>query len=131
VAIMLPTLLRHPGYVSHLFSMSGAFNIKTFSTVFTTMMCFITVLSYLYGLDDPELWKMDIVLGTSNWDICFDNLKLSKVLSEMYTTGLIFVKTGVMTGRYGRKCFLITYPESNFLDSGIQYERHNIIIKKI
>jgi hypothetical protein len=31
----------------------------------------------------------------------------------MYTTGLIFVKTGVMTGRYGRKCFL-TYPESNF-----------------
>jgi esterase/lipase superfamily enzyme len=79
---MLPTLLRHPGYVSHLFSMSGAFNIKTFSTVFTTMMCFITVLSYLYGLDDPELWKMDIVLGTSNWDICFDNLKLSKVLSE-------------------------------------------------
>jgi esterase/lipase superfamily enzyme len=38
---------------------------------------------YLYGLDDPELWKMDIVLGTSNWDICFDaNLKLSKVLSE-------------------------------------------------
>jgi esterase/lipase superfamily enzyme len=72
----------------------------------------------LYGLDDPELWKMDIVLGTSNWDICFDaNLKLSKVLSERNVHHWLIL--GVMTGRYGRKCFLITYPESNFfrLDS--------------
>jgi hypothetical protein len=39
---------------------------------------FITVLRITYGLEDPELWKMDIVLGTG-WDICFDaNLKLSK-----------------------------------------------------
>jgi esterase/lipase superfamily enzyme len=63
--------------------MSGALTSKTFSTVFTTMMFYNSPEDYLYGLDDPELWKMDIVLGTSNWDICFDaNLKLSKVLSE-------------------------------------------------
>ena len=38
---------------------------------------------YLYGLNDGELWKMDIVLGTSNWDICLDaNLKLSKLLAQ-------------------------------------------------
>jgi esterase/lipase superfamily enzyme len=28
---------RHPGYVSHVFSMGGAFNIKSLWTVFTTM----------------------------------------------------------------------------------------------
>ena len=28
-------------------------------------------------------WNMDIILGTSNWDICFDaNLKLSKILAQ-------------------------------------------------
>jgi esterase/lipase superfamily enzyme len=83
---------------------------------------------YLYGLDDPELWKMDIVLGTSNWDICFDaNLKLSKVLSERNVHHWFDIRQDRSHDwPYGRKCFL-TYPESNFLDSGIQYERHNII----
>jgi esterase/lipase superfamily enzyme len=123
---MLPTLLRHPG-VSHLFSMSGAFNIKNFLDGFHNDDVFYnSPEDYLYGLDDPELWKMDIVLGTSNWDICFD-AKLSKVLSERNVHHWFDIRQDrVMTGRYGRKCFL-TYPESNFLDSGIQYERHNII----
>jgi esterase/lipase superfamily enzyme len=71
---------------------------------------------YLYGLDDPELWKMDIVLGTSNWDICFDaNLKLSKVLSERNVHHWLDIRQDRSHDcRYGRKCFLITYPESNF-----------------
>jgi esterase/lipase superfamily enzyme len=38
---------------------------------------------YLHGLHDRELWNMDIVLGTSNWDICLDdNLRLSRILSS-------------------------------------------------
>jgi hypothetical protein len=42
---------------------------------------------------------MDIVLGTSNWDICFDaNLKLSKVLSERNVP--LCGRSHV--GRYGR-----------------------------
>jgi esterase/lipase superfamily enzyme len=40
-------------------------------------------LEFLKQLNDPELWKMDIILGTSNWDICFDaNIKLSDILES-------------------------------------------------
>ena len=75
---------RHPGYVSHVFSMGGAFNIKTFMDGFHNDAVFYnSPEDYLYGLNDPELWNMDICLGTSNWDICYDaNLKLSRVLGE-------------------------------------------------
>jgi len=76
--------LRHPGYVSHMFSMSGAFDIKSFMGGFHNDDVFYnSPEDYLHGLNDRELWNMDIVLGTSNWDICLDaNHKLSKVLSQ-------------------------------------------------
>ena len=75
---------RHPGYVSHLFSMGGAFSIKDFMEGFHNDDVFYNnPESYLPGLDDYELWNIDIALGTSNWDICYDaNLKLSKILDE-------------------------------------------------
>jgi hypothetical protein len=48
--------------------MGGASISKAFSMVFTMMMYFIIVLLiFLYGLEDHELWNIDIVLGTSNW----------------------------------------------------------------
>lgn len=74
---------RHPGYVSHLFSMSGSFDIKTFMDGFhSDEVYFHSPQDFLYGLEDRELWNMDIVLGTSNWDVCLNsNLQLSKVLS--------------------------------------------------
>lgn len=75
---------RHPGYVSHLFSMSGIFNIKSYLDGFHNDTVFYhTPDDYLHGLNDYELWNMDIALGTSNWDICFDaNLKMSKLLAQ-------------------------------------------------
>lgn len=75
---------RHPGYVSHVFSMGGAFNIKSFMDGFHNDDVFYnSPEDYLHGLNDHELWNMDICLGTSNWDICYDaNLKLSRVLGE-------------------------------------------------
>jgi len=75
---------RHPGYVSHLFSMSGIFNIKNYLDGFHNDTVFYhTPDDYLQGLNDHELWNMDIALGTSNWDICFDaNLKMSKLLAH-------------------------------------------------
>ncbi len=75
---------RHPGYVSHLFSMSGAFSIKSFMDGFyNNEVFFNSPEDYLHGLNDPELWNIDIVLGTSNWDICLDsNLKLSEILNQ-------------------------------------------------
>ena len=74
---------RHPGYVSHMFSMSGAFDIKSFMDGFPDENVFFnSPEDFLYGLNDPSLWQMDICLGTSNWDICLDaNLRLSKVLA--------------------------------------------------
>ncbi|MGA9638813.1 esterase family protein [Flavobacterium sp.] len=75
---------KHPGYVNHLFCMGGVFNIKTFMDSFYNNDIFYNnPEDYLQGLNDYELWNMDIALGTSNWDICFDaNLKLSKILKE-------------------------------------------------
>jgi hypothetical protein len=46
--------------------MGGASDIKS-SMVFTMMMYFNGPLDFLYGLEDHELWNIDIVLGTSNW----------------------------------------------------------------
>lgn len=76
--------LRHPGYVSHMFSMSGAFDIRSFMHGYEHDDIFYhSPLEFLHGLHDLELWKMDIVLGTSNWDICFDaNIKLSDILEQ-------------------------------------------------
>lgn len=77
---------RHPGYVSHLFSMSGAFSIKSFMDGYhDENVYYNSPEDYLAGLNDHELWNMDIVLGTSNWDICFDaNLRLSRILTEKH-----------------------------------------------
>ena len=73
---------RHPGYVSHMFSMSGAFSIRNFMDGYQHEDIFYnSPLEFLPDLHDRELWNMDIVLGTSNWDICLDaNIKLSDVL---------------------------------------------------
>lgn len=75
---------RHPGYVSHMFSMSGAFGIKSFMDGFhNEHVYFNSPEDYLHGLEDSDLWYMDIVLGTSNLDICLrDNLNMSKILGQ-------------------------------------------------
>ena len=75
---------RHPGYVGHLFSMSGSFSIKSFMDGhWDNNVYFNNPEDYIQGVNDPEIWNMDIVLGTSNWDICLDaNLKLSSILSH-------------------------------------------------
>lgn len=77
---------RHPGYVSHMFSMSGAFDIRSFMDGYQhDDIYYNNPLEYLPGLQDHELWNMRIVLGTSNWDICFDsNLKLHQVLDQKH-----------------------------------------------
>lgn len=75
---------RHPGYVSHMFSMSGAFDIRSFMDGCQhDDIYYNSPLEYLPGLHDHELWNMKIILGTSNWDICYDaNIKLHHVLEQ-------------------------------------------------
>jgi esterase/lipase superfamily enzyme len=73
---------RHPDVVSHLFSMSGAFDIRMFMNgYFDDNVYFNNPVDYLPGLNHPDLWRMKIILGTSEWDICRPaNEQLSGIL---------------------------------------------------
>lgn len=74
---------RHPGRVSHLFSMSGAFDIRTRTAgYFDDNVYFNNPVDYLPDDNDPHLWEMGIVLGTAENDICrVQNEQLSKLLT--------------------------------------------------
>jgi esterase/lipase superfamily enzyme len=67
--------LRHPDQVGHLFSMSGAFDVRQFlDGYYDDNVYFNNPVDYLPGLDDPwflhHLGHMGIVLGAGEWDIC-------------------------------------------------------------
>lgn len=73
---------RHPDVVSHLFSMSGAFSIKNFMNgYYDENVYFNSPTDFLPGLNHSDLWKMKIILGTSEWDICLAaNKEMSHIL---------------------------------------------------
>jgi len=73
---------RHPDVVSHLFSMSGAFSIKNFMNgYYDDNVYFNSPTDFLPGLNHGDLWKMKIILGTSEWDICLAaNQEMSQIL---------------------------------------------------
>ncbi|MEL7250497.1 MAG: alpha/beta hydrolase-fold protein [Bacteroidota bacterium] len=74
---------RHPSQVSHLFSMSGAFDIKTFMDGhYDDNVYFNNPVDFVVHANDPALWGMNIVLGTSEWDICLEpNQRMSGILN--------------------------------------------------
>ena len=64
---------RHPDRVSHLFSMSGAFEVKTFMNgYYSEDVYFNNPIDYIADSNDPNLWQMKIVLGAGEYDICLD-----------------------------------------------------------
>ena len=75
---------KHPELVSHLFSMSGSFDIKSFlDGYYDDNVYFNNPVDFLPGLNHPDLWKMKIILGTSEWDICLEgNRRLSEILNN-------------------------------------------------
>ena len=75
---------RHPERVSHLFAMSGSFNIKSFTNGhYDDQVYFNNPVDYVPGLSDPEIWKMKIVLGVGEWDVCLDaNQEMSEMLNR-------------------------------------------------
>jgi len=74
---------RHPGLVSHLFSMSGAFDIKAFMHGhYDDNVYFNNPVDFMPSANDGNLWNMNIVLGTSDWDICKEaNFHMSNILN--------------------------------------------------
>jgi esterase/lipase superfamily enzyme len=75
---------RHPEVVSHLFTMSGAFEAKSFLYGhYDENVYFNTPTDFVPSLNHPDLWNMKIVLGTSEWDICKEaNLQMSEILKR-------------------------------------------------
>lgn len=75
---------KHPDKVSHMFSMSGSFDIKSFMDgYYDDNVYFNNPVDYLTGDNNPNLWNMKIVLGVGEWDICLEaNQQLAEVLNQ-------------------------------------------------
>ncbi len=75
---------KHPEKVSHLFSMSGAFDIRGQTDGFyNDDIYFNNPVDYLPGDNQHDLWNLNIILGTADHDICLEsNLILSKILAN-------------------------------------------------
>ncbi|GAB1464337.1 esterase family protein [Pedobacter sp.] len=86
---------RHPWAVSHLFSMSGAFDIKKqLDGFYNDDVYFNNPVDYLPNNINPELWQLKIVLGTSDRDICrADNERLSVILNQKKINHWLDIRT--------------------------------------
>ncbi|MNZ97083.1 putative esterase [compost metagenome] len=75
---------RHPWLVSHMFSMSGAFDIRgQLEGFYNDDVYFNNPVDFIPNDNNADLWKMKIVLGTSDRDICrTENERLSQTLNE-------------------------------------------------
>ncbi|MGE6221763.1 esterase family protein [Nubsella zeaxanthinifaciens] len=75
---------RHPWAVSHIFSMSGAFDITgQLDGFYNDDVYFNNPVDFLPNNINPELCDLKIVLGTSDRDICRqDNERLSGILHQ-------------------------------------------------
>jgi len=75
---------RHPWLVSHLFSLSGTFDIKDqLDGFYNDDVYFNNPVDFLPGDSNPELWDMKIILGTADNDICrASNERLSQILTD-------------------------------------------------
>ncbi|MFT5832583.1 MAG: esterase/lipase superfamily enzyme [Cognaticolwellia sp.] len=75
---------RHPELVSHMISMSGAFSITSFMDgYYDDNVYYNNPVDFLPNSNNPALWDMKIILGTSEWDICRpSNQELSNILNS-------------------------------------------------
>lgn len=75
---------KHPDKVSHMFSMSGAFDITTqLDGFYNDDAYFNNPVDFVQNSSDAAIWQMKIILGTSEHDICKDaNIRLSEILTR-------------------------------------------------
>ncbi len=74
---------RHPDKVSHLFAMSGKYDIKAFLDGYYDDTAFYNnPVDFVPNANHGDLWKMKIVLGTGEHDICRDpTVHMSEILN--------------------------------------------------
>lgn len=89
---------KHPEKVSAMFSMSGAFDIRTFTDGFYNDDVFYNnPVDFLPGDNNPDLWNMNIILGTSDKDICLEaNYILSQILRNKNINHWLDIKTDAL-----------------------------------
>lgn len=75
---------KHPQLVSHLFSMSGAFDLKgQMDGFYNGDFYYNNPVDFLPNDHHPALWDLKIALGAAHNDICrADNEKLAEILSK-------------------------------------------------
>ena len=62
---------KHPDVVSHLVGMSGSYDIRSFlDGYYDQEVYFNNPVDFIAQAEHPDLWRMGIILGTSEWDIC-------------------------------------------------------------
>jgi esterase/lipase superfamily enzyme len=74
---------KYPDLVSHCFSMSGSFNIKSFMKgYYDDNVYFNNPVDFMQNAESWKYNHMSIILGTSDWDICRqDNIEMSRMLA--------------------------------------------------
>lgn len=85
---------RHPETVSYVFSMSGIFDISRFAPHGSDdNVYFNNPMDYVKGDNDPNLWKMGIVLGCGDQDPSLeDNRYMSRLLGEKHISHWLDVR---------------------------------------
>ncbi len=75
---------KHPNMAAHMFSMGGAFDIKQFMGGFYNNDVFYNnPVDFVPGSNDGALWRMNIILGTSDNDICKGyNIDMANILKQ-------------------------------------------------
>lgn len=85
---------RHPETVSYVFSMSGIFDISRLAPHGSDdNVYFNNPMDYISGDNDPNLWKMGIVLGCGEQDPSLeDNRFMSRLLGEKHISHWLDVR---------------------------------------
>jgi esterase/lipase superfamily enzyme len=78
------TAFRNPDVTSYCFSMSGAFEMKQFTEgYYDDNIYYNNPVDYIPNDNNPDLWKMGIILGSAEFDGCLeDNKRLSNILNN-------------------------------------------------
>jgi len=75
---------RHPENVSHIMTMGAAFDIRDqVKGHYDDNVYFNNPIDFLKNASDPDIWKIKIILGTTEDDMCKDStLELSQILDS-------------------------------------------------
>lgn len=88
---------RHPEAVSHLFAMSGKYDIKSFMDgYYDDTVYFNNPVDFVRDSNNSELWNMKIVLGTGEHDICRDpTVHMSEILRSKNIDHWLDIRPGM------------------------------------